>query len=86
MLFLQPDPHPVCCVPLFAWRLPVAFQYAFNVIFNWPQPRLVPDDLLPVRRGRTGDRLAHHPPVNAVLPRQTFDRLSGCVPAPDLFE
>jgi hypothetical protein len=39
MLFPQPNPHPVRRVPLFARRLPVAVQHAFDVFFDRSQSR-----------------------------------------------
>jgi len=86
MLVPQPGPDPMRRVPLLARRLPVRFQHLLDMLFDRSQPRLFPIGLLPVRRDRARDRLAHHPPVNAMLPSKALDRLSGCVPMPDLFK
>jgi hypothetical protein len=73
-------------VPLLARRLPIAFQHPVDVLFDRAQPRLRADRLLLLRWDRAGNRLAHHSPVHTMFLRQSQDRLSGRVSAPDLFE
>ncbi len=73
-------------VALLARRLPVDFQHPLNVLLQRSELRLLPFGLLPVRRDRAEDRLAHHPPVNAMLLRKALDRFPGCVSEPELFE
>ena len=73
-------------VPLLARSLSIRLQHLVDGLFHRIQLRRFPCRLLPLRRDRAGDRLAHHSPVHAMFLRQSLDRFSGRVPAPDLFE
>ena len=85
---LRPQPHPdtMCRVALFARGLAVFIQHAVDVLFDRSQLWLLPNCFLPLGRCRTADRLPDHATVNAVLLRQSLNRLSGCMPQPDLLE
>ena len=54
--------------------------------FYRADPRLIAQRSAPLRRHGVVQRLAHHPPVHAVLFRQLANGLPGLVVAPDLFE
>jgi hypothetical protein len=86
VLFTQPRPDAMCRVPLLPRRLPVLFQHPVDSLFHRIQFGLFPLVLLSLGRDRTGHCLAHHSPVHSMLLRQSFDRLSGRIPPPDLFE
>ena len=86
MFRLQTRPDAVRRVPLLAGRLPVRFQHAVDQDSHCIDLRPLPLVFLPFRWNRAGNRLPHHPPMHAVLLRQTLDRLSGRVVLPDLLK
>ena len=86
MLLAQPCPDPMCRVPLLARRLPVGLQHPVDVIFHRTQFGRVTYRFPLLWRNRAGNRLAHHSPVHSILFRQSQDRLSRRVSAPDLFK
>jgi hypothetical protein len=85
ILLAEPGKDTVGRVFLLPWRIAVLFQNPVDELFQRPQSRLLPIDLLSFRRDRVGDRLPHHPAMHLVLFRQPLNRLSSCVTAPDLF-
>ena len=82
----QSGKDPVCCVSLLPRRISVFFQNPIDDLLQRAQTRLVLFEVFPLRRNRIGDRLPHHPAMHAVLLRQSLNRLSGRMTAPDLFE
>ena len=86
MFFSQSGKDSVCRVSLLPRRIPVFFQNLVDDLFQRSQPGLLFFKALSFGRNGTGDRLPHHPAMHSVLLRQSFDRLSGRIPAPDLFE
>jgi hypothetical protein len=86
MLLAEPGKDTVRRVFLLPRRIAVFFQNPVDELFQRPQSRLLPINLLSFWRDRVGDRLPHHPAMHPVLFRQSLNRLSGCVTTPDLFE
>jgi hypothetical protein len=86
LLFSEPREDAVRRVFLFPRRLAVLLQNPVDDLLQWPQPGVLPIHLLSFRRDRAVDRLPHHSAMHPVLRRQSPNRLSGRVPAPDLFK
>jgi hypothetical protein len=86
MLLAEPGKDTVRRVFLLPRRIAVLFQHPVDELFQRPESRLLPIDLLSFRWDRVGDRLPHHPAMHPVLCRQPLNRLSGRVSSPDLFE
>jgi hypothetical protein len=86
MLLPETCKDPVRRVFLLPRRIAVFFQNPVDVLSQRPESGLLSIYLLSSWRDSVGDRLPHHPAMHSVLLRQSLNRLSGRVPAPDLFE
>src|SRR5277367_6862820 len=81
MLLAEPGKNTVRRVFLLPRRIAVLFQHPVDELFQRPQSRLLPIDLLSFRWDRVGDRLPYHPAMHPVLCRQSLNRLSSRVSA-----
>jgi len=86
MLCPQSHPDATRSVPLLARRLSIRIQQPINVLFHRPQFRLGPVTRFPLGWDRAGQRLAHHPPMHAMLPHQPQNRLARLIFAAQHFE
>jgi pimeloyl-ACP methyl ester carboxylesterase len=78
---------PPCCVPLLLRCPLIGDQNPVGELHHWPQTRMAPHWLLPLRRNRTYQGLPNHPPMNTQLPCCSLDRPGsvGVLPS-DLFK
>src|SRR5271154_3548974 len=79
MLLAEPGKDTMRRVFLLPRRIAILFQHPVDELFQRPESRLLPIDLLSFRWDRVGDRLPYHPAMHPVLCRQSpFFLPGGC--------